>query len=153
VVHLALLEWIGLGKFNGLFLRAAGGIVTRLLALEASDAREILLGFSVVAMLTIVSTVMSTGAISLESSIVLMAAEVITISFVEMIPMLVVGGFRVARTWGTTRRTQRIRTQGAERGRSWIATKHGDGSLECRTRYALQRETPSFPRFRALMVR
>jgi hypothetical protein len=24
----------------------------------------------------------------------------------------------------------RIRTQGAERGRSWIATKHGDGSLE-----------------------
>jgi hypothetical protein len=28
--------------------------------------------------------------------------------------------------------------------RSWITTKHSDGSLECRTRYALQRETPSF---------
>jgi hypothetical protein len=38
----------------------------------------------------------------------------------------------------------RIRTQGAEHVRSWIATKHGDGSLECRTRYALQRERPSF---------
>jgi hypothetical protein len=38
----------------------------------------------------------------------------------------------------------RIRTQGAERVRSWIATKHGDGSLECQMRYALQRETPSF---------
>jgi hypothetical protein len=38
----------------------------------------------------------------------------------------------------------KIRTQGAERGRSWIATKHGDGSLECRTHYALQRGTPSF---------
>jgi hypothetical protein len=24
----------------------------------------------------------------------------------------------------------KIRTQGAKRGRSWIATKHGDGSLE-----------------------
>jgi hypothetical protein len=42
---------------------------------------------------------------------------------------------------------------GAERVRSWIAIKHGDGSLECRTRYALQRETPSLPRFRALVVR
>jgi hypothetical protein len=38
----------------------------------------------------------------------------------------------------------KIRMQEAERGRSWIATKHGDGSLECRTHYALQRETPSF---------
>jgi hypothetical protein len=38
----------------------------------------------------------------------------------------------------------RIRTQEVERVRSWIATKHGDGSLECRTRYALQRERPSF---------
>jgi hypothetical protein len=89
VVHLALLEWIGLGRFNSLVLRAAGGIVTKLLALEAGDVREILLGFSVVAMLTIVPTVMSTGAISLESSIVLMAAEVTTVSFVETIPMLV----------------------------------------------------------------
>jgi hypothetical protein len=88
VVHLALLKWIGLGRFNSLVLRAAGGIVTKLLALVAGDVREILLGFSVVAMLTIVSAVMSTGAISLESSIVLMAAEMITVSFVEMIPML-----------------------------------------------------------------
>jgi hypothetical protein len=38
----------------------------------------------------------------------------------------------------------KIRTQGAERGRSWIATKHGDRSLECRTHDALQRERPSF---------
>jgi hypothetical protein len=38
----------------------------------------------------------------------------------------------------------KIRMQRAERVRSWIATKHGDGSLECRTRYALQRETLSF---------
>ena len=86
---MALLEWIGLGRFNGLDLRVAGGIVTILLALEAGDVREILLGFSVVAMLTTVPTVMSTGAISLESSIVLMAAEVTTVSFVETIPMLV----------------------------------------------------------------
>jgi hypothetical protein len=89
VVHLALLKWIGLGKFNGLVFWAAGVIMTSLLALEASDAREVLLGFSVVAMLTIVSTVMSTGAVSLETSTMLMAAEVATISFVEMIPMLV----------------------------------------------------------------
>jgi hypothetical protein len=88
VVHLAFLEWIGLGRFNGLVLRAARGIVTILLALEASDAREVLLGFSAVAMLTIVSAVMSTGAISLESSVVFMTAEVITVSFVETIPML-----------------------------------------------------------------
>jgi hypothetical protein len=89
VVHLAFLKWIGLGRFNSLVLRAAGGIVTKLLALVAGDVREILLGFSVVAMLTIVPIVMSTGAISLESSIVLMATEMITISFVETIPMLV----------------------------------------------------------------
>jgi hypothetical protein len=89
VVHLALLEWIGLGRFNSLDLWAARGIVTKLLALEAGDVREILLGFSVVAMLTIVSAVMSTGAISLESSIVLMAAEVATVSFIETISMLV----------------------------------------------------------------
>jgi hypothetical protein len=38
----------------------------------------------------------------------------------------------------------RIRTQGAECGRSWITMKHGDGSLECRTHNALQRERPSF---------
>jgi hypothetical protein len=31
----------------------------------------------------------------------------------------------------------KIRTQEAEHVRSWIATKHGDGSLECRTRNAL----------------
>ena len=86
---MALLEWIGLGKFNSLVLRAAGGVVTILLALEASDAGEVLLGFSVVAMLTVVSTVKSTGVISLKSSVVLMTAEVITVSFVETIPMLV----------------------------------------------------------------
>jgi hypothetical protein len=57
---------------------------------------------------------------------------------------IVVDGFRVARTRGTTRRTQKIRTQGAERVRSWIATKHGDGSLDCRTRYTLQRGRPRF---------
>jgi hypothetical protein len=89
VVHLALLEWIGLGKLCGLVLRAAGGIVTILLALEASDTREVLLGFGVVAMLTIVSIVKSTGAISLETSTMLMVAEVTTVSFVETIPMLV----------------------------------------------------------------
>jgi hypothetical protein len=89
VVHLAFLKWIGLGRFNSLVLRAAGRIVTILLALEASDVREILLGFSVVAVLTIVPTVMSTGAISLESSGVLMTTEMITVSFVETIPMLV----------------------------------------------------------------
>jgi hypothetical protein len=38
----------------------------------------------------------------------------------------------------------RIRTQGAERVRPWIAMKHGDGSLDCRTRKALQRGRPSF---------
>jgi hypothetical protein len=38
----------------------------------------------------------------------------------------------------------KIRTQGAERVRSWIATKHGDGSLGCRTHNALQRGRPSF---------
>jgi hypothetical protein len=89
VVHLALLKWIGLSRFNGFVFWAAGGIMTRLLALEASDAREVLLGFSVVAMLTIVSAVMSTGAVSLESSVVLMTAEETAVSFVEMIPMLV----------------------------------------------------------------
>jgi hypothetical protein len=50
---LALLEWIGLSKLSGLVFRAAGGIVTILLALEASDTREVFLGFSVVAMLTV----------------------------------------------------------------------------------------------------
>jgi hypothetical protein len=38
----------------------------------------------------------------------------------------------------------KIRTQGAEHGRSWIAMKHGDGSLETSNAHALQRETPSF---------
>jgi hypothetical protein len=38
----------------------------------------------------------------------------------------------------------KIQTQGAERGRSWIATKHGDGSLEMSNAHTLQRETPSF---------
>jgi hypothetical protein len=39
----------------------------------------------------------------------------------------------------------KIRTQGAERGRSWIATKHGDGSLETsNTQCIVERETPTF---------
>jgi hypothetical protein len=38
----------------------------------------------------------------------------------------------------------KIRTQGAEHGRSWIATKHSDGSLETSNAHALQRETLSF---------
>jgi hypothetical protein len=96
VVHLPLLKWIGLGKLNGLVFWAAGGVVTILLALEASDAREVLLGFSVVVMLTIVSTVMSTGAVSLESSIVLMTAEVTAISFVETVPMFVTAAMSTA---------------------------------------------------------
>jgi hypothetical protein len=40
-------------------------------------------------MLTIVPIVVTTGAISLKSSDVLMTTEVITVSFVETIPMLV----------------------------------------------------------------
>jgi hypothetical protein len=89
VIHLAFLKWIGLGKLNGLVFWAAGGIMTSLLALEIGDMREVLLGFSVVAMLTIVSIVMSTGVVSLETSTMLMAVEVTTISFVETTPMLV----------------------------------------------------------------
>jgi hypothetical protein len=39
----------------------------------------------------------------------------------------------------------KIRTQGAERGRSWIATKYGDGSLETsNAQRTAERETPSF---------
>jgi hypothetical protein len=39
----------------------------------------------------------------------------------------------------------KIRTQGAEHGRSWIATKHGDRSLETsNTQRTAERETPSF---------
>jgi hypothetical protein len=39
----------------------------------------------------------------------------------------------------------KIRTQGAKRGRSWIATKHGDGSLETsNAQCTAERETPSF---------
>jgi hypothetical protein len=38
----------------------------------------------------------------------------------------------------------RIQTQAAERVRSWIATKHDDGSLDCQMRNTLQRERPSF---------
>jgi hypothetical protein len=39
----------------------------------------------------------------------------------------------------------KIQTQGAERGRSWIATKHGDGSLETsNAKCTAERETPSF---------
>jgi hypothetical protein len=39
----------------------------------------------------------------------------------------------------------KIRTQGAEHGRSWITTKHGDGSLEMSNApRTAERETPSF---------
>jgi hypothetical protein len=39
----------------------------------------------------------------------------------------------------------KIRTQGAECGRSWIATKHGDGSLKTSNApCTVERETPSF---------
>jgi hypothetical protein len=39
----------------------------------------------------------------------------------------------------------KIRTQGAERGRSWIAMKHGDGSLETsNAQRTAERETLSF---------
>jgi hypothetical protein len=39
----------------------------------------------------------------------------------------------------------KIQTQGPERGRSWIATKHGDGSLETsNAQRTAERETPSF---------
>jgi hypothetical protein len=39
----------------------------------------------------------------------------------------------------------KIRMQGAEHGRSWIATKHGDGSLETsNAQHTAERETPSF---------
>jgi hypothetical protein len=40
----------------------------------------------------------------------------------------------------------KIRTQGAEHGRSWIATKHGDGSLETsNTPRTAERDTEPYP--------
>jgi hypothetical protein len=40
----------------------------------------------------------------------------------------------------------RIRTQGAKRGRSWIATKHGDGSLESsNTQHTAERDAELYP--------
>jgi hypothetical protein len=55
-----------------------------------------------------------------------------------------VDGFRVARTWGTTRRTQRFERRGlnvrdlrSQQNTVTEASSH-------RTHYALQRETPSF---------
>jgi hypothetical protein len=48
----------------------------------------------------------------------------------------------------------KIRTQGAVHVRSWIATKHGDGSLEMSERTAHCRERHrALPMFRALVVR
>jgi hypothetical protein len=48
----------------------------------------------------------------------------------------------------------KIQTQGAERGRSWIATKHGDGSLEMsNAQRTTERETPSFTQVQGLVVR
>jgi hypothetical protein len=43
VVHLSLLERIGLGSIIQLVLWASGGVVPSLLALEACDVGEILL--------------------------------------------------------------------------------------------------------------
>jgi hypothetical protein len=40
----------------------------------------------------------------------------------------------------------KIRTQGAERGRSWIATKHGDGSLESsNAQHTAERDAELYP--------
>jgi hypothetical protein len=40
----------------------------------------------------------------------------------------------------------KIRTQGAERGRSWIAMKHGDESLESsNTQHTAERDTELYP--------
>jgi hypothetical protein len=40
----------------------------------------------------------------------------------------------------------KIRTQGAERGRSWIATKHGDGSLKSsNTQRTAERDAEIYP--------
>jgi hypothetical protein len=40
----------------------------------------------------------------------------------------------------------KIRTQGAKRGRSWIATKHGDGSLELsNTQRTAERDAELYP--------
>jgi hypothetical protein len=48
----------------------------------------------------------------------------------------------------------KIRTQGVVRVRSWIATKHDDGSLETSERTTHYRERHrALPRFRALVVR
>jgi hypothetical protein len=47
----------------------------------------------------------------------------------------------------------KIRTQGAERGRSWIAMKHGDRSLESSNAQCTAERHRALPRFRALVVR
>jgi hypothetical protein len=40
----------------------------------------------------------------------------------------------------------KIRTQGAEHGRSWIATKHGDGSLESsNAQHTVERDAEPYP--------
>jgi hypothetical protein len=40
----------------------------------------------------------------------------------------------------------KIRAQGAERGRSWIATKHGDGSLESsNAQHTAERDAELYP--------
>jgi uncharacterized membrane protein YbhN (UPF0104 family) len=44
VVHLSLLEWIGLGCILWLVFWAVGGVVPILLALVVGDVGEILLG-------------------------------------------------------------------------------------------------------------
>jgi hypothetical protein len=47
----------------------------------------------------------------------------------------------------------KIRTQGAEHGRSWIAMKHGDRSLESSNAQRTAERHRALPRFRALVVR
>jgi hypothetical protein len=94
VVHLSLLEWIGLGCILWLVLWAVGGVLPSLLTLEAGDTGKILLGIRVEMVLSIsstvvsiVSTVMTIGVVSPESSIVPVAIEVSTITFVEVASM------------------------------------------------------------------
>jgi hypothetical protein len=48
----------------------------------------------------------------------------------------------MSQEYGVPRDGPKDSSAGAKCGRSWIATKHGDGSLESSN--ALQRETPSF---------
>jgi hypothetical protein len=55
-----------------------------------------------------------------------------------------VDGFCVARTWGTTRRTQRFERRGLNVGDLGSQQNMVTEASSCRTHNALQRETPSF---------